>query len=531
MVTIFRNIFDKSPNYITVEQALERIKTGRSKQAVEEIRNQLDKERADKLKMNLPSVCFSGKFTERKDDCLQDHSGYIVLDFDNVSELRDKQTEIISYKFIYACWVSPSGNGLKALVKIADGKKHREHFQSLQDVFPEIDRSGINVSRVCYESFDPDIYINENAEVFSKAKKIEKIVVSETENLDDSENLMWVDLQYPKNTSLYTESDYYASTTKQIFASTISGSTSYDFRYLAPSSTEAVTFNFSPYPNSTSTPIEGWSILNPSTWTDTEFIFETASAVINLYQADTAWNCFAGEEQTASSTINYFSDLASSNLVKTINILAGGEALYCPYTINGWTGNKVNCNTIQDPYSVTTEQEGYCREYLASYEWDNNLFYKKFILVSDTILNEELLSETAPPDWIDMIDSMPEPKGFWQILFWDMFIGDSEQFKNAVADALDDIYNSLESKFPTNYVAYTLEKIEYKINEAEAEVCFDSMNLVFWSANSSTPTGEICLNQGIPDEDKANFDIFLWLAFFPISFAVLRILFSKNDTE
>ena len=89
---------------------------------------------------------------------------------------------------MYACWVSPSGNGLKALVKIADGKKHREHFQSLQEIFPEIDRSGINVSRVCYESFDPDIYVNEKAVVFTKAKKIEKIVVNEIESIDDSEN-------------------------------------------------------------------------------------------------------------------------------------------------------------------------------------------------------------------------------------------------------------------------------------------------------------------------------------------------------
>jgi hypothetical protein len=189
MITIFKNIFSKEPHFITVEKALERIKTGASKQLVMDIRLALDKEKANKLKLNLPSICFSGKFgIDRKDDQLIEHSGFIVLDFDDISELRDKQTEIISNKFVYSCWVSPSGNGLKALVKITDGAKHREHFQSLQDIFPEIDRSGINVSRVCYESFDPDIYINENAEVFAKAKKVEKIVVSETENLDDSEN-------------------------------------------------------------------------------------------------------------------------------------------------------------------------------------------------------------------------------------------------------------------------------------------------------------------------------------------------------
>ena len=185
MITIFKNIFSKEPNYISVEAALKRIQEGKSKSTVSEIRATIDKEKANKIKLNLPSVCFSGKFgADRTDAQLITHSGYIVLDFDNVFELREKQNEIISNPFVYSCWISPSGNGLKALVKIANGQKHREHFQALQEVFPEIDRSGINVSRVCYESYDPEIYINEKAEVFKKIKKTEKVVVYE-KNDDD----------------------------------------------------------------------------------------------------------------------------------------------------------------------------------------------------------------------------------------------------------------------------------------------------------------------------------------------------------
>jgi len=179
MVTIFKNIYDKQPYYITVDAALDRIKSGRSMQQIYEIRKQLSKDRADKLKSNLPAVCFSGKFTERKDECLQEHSGYIVLDFDNVEDVRALQTDVISQKFVYACWVSPRGNGLKALVKIADGKKHREHFAAIQEIFPQVDNSGKNESRVCYESFDPEIYINTNAEAFRKTKKVETVKVAE----------------------------------------------------------------------------------------------------------------------------------------------------------------------------------------------------------------------------------------------------------------------------------------------------------------------------------------------------------------
>jgi hypothetical protein len=185
MITIYKNIYDKTPYYLEVSQALERIKTGKSKHQVDLIRKELDKDRASKLKFNLPSVCFSGKFKERTDSGIEAHSNFIVLDFDNVHDLREKQTEIINQKWVYACWVSPSGNGLKALVRIADGSKHREHFQALQKVFPEIDKSGVNESRVCFESYDPDIYINDKATVFTKFIKIEE--VKQTQRSADNE--------------------------------------------------------------------------------------------------------------------------------------------------------------------------------------------------------------------------------------------------------------------------------------------------------------------------------------------------------
>lgn len=186
MITIFKNIFSKEAYYISAESALSRIETGNSRAIIEEIRNTLDKEKANKLKNNLPSACFSGKFgNERTDESIIEHSGFIVLDFDNVYDIRTKQTDIINHDFVYACWVSPSGKGLKVLIKIASGSKHREHFQALQEVFPEIDRSGINVSRVCYESYDPDIYKNLNATVFKKTKKTEKEIIKKSTTTDD----------------------------------------------------------------------------------------------------------------------------------------------------------------------------------------------------------------------------------------------------------------------------------------------------------------------------------------------------------
>lgn len=193
MVTIFKNIYDKEPHYITINAALARIKDGKSRNRIEEIRRSLDKEKADVLKRQLPSICFSGKFgSDRKDESLIEHSGYIVLDFDNVDDVSEKAANLIEKPFIYAMWLSPRGNGLKVLIKIADSEKHREHFSALQDVFPEVDRSGVNVSRVCYESYDPNIYINPKAATFNKIKTIEKIEVKEAlkENQAIFQNLL-----------------------------------------------------------------------------------------------------------------------------------------------------------------------------------------------------------------------------------------------------------------------------------------------------------------------------------------------------
>jgi len=174
-ITAFQDLFSKTPLTTTVDSCLNRIKTGRSKVKVEEIRATLDKDKASALKKNLPCVCFSGTFDkDRKDSDLIAHSGYIVLDFDDVEETETLKHQLIEYEYVKATWVSPSGNGVKALINIADPTKHREHFQSLQDVFPQVDRSGINVSRVCFESYDPEIFIKEKVKPFTKIKVFEK---------------------------------------------------------------------------------------------------------------------------------------------------------------------------------------------------------------------------------------------------------------------------------------------------------------------------------------------------------------------
>lgn len=173
--TIFKNSFSKDGYVISVDEALNRVRIGKSADAIAALRLQVDKEHQDAMKKNLPSICFSGVFKERKDEKIITHSGFIVLDFDNIFDVAAKKKELSESKYTYACWISPRNNGIKLLIRIADGKKHREHFEALREVYPEVDKSGVNEARICFESYDPDIYINKNSEVFKHVKVYERV--------------------------------------------------------------------------------------------------------------------------------------------------------------------------------------------------------------------------------------------------------------------------------------------------------------------------------------------------------------------
>ena len=174
-ITIFKDIKDTSqPFYRDVDIVLERIREGASKDIVKSIRSEKDKEKRNKLKQSLPAICFSGKFTKRNDASLTEHSGLICLDFDNFpseKEMLEEKENLTKDRYTYSVFVSPSGLGLKALVKIPNElETHKQFFNSLQHHYDSdyFDITCKNVSRVCYESYDPLIFINEQSSIFNQ---------------------------------------------------------------------------------------------------------------------------------------------------------------------------------------------------------------------------------------------------------------------------------------------------------------------------------------------------------------------------
>ncbi len=179
-VTIFKNIREtETPFYRNIDTILLRIKEGKSMDLVKSIRSEKDKSERNELKKLLPAVCFSGEFTKRADKSIVNHSGFICLDFDNyekVKEMQDDKSRLSKDKYVYSVFVSPSGKGLKIIVKIpADIDNHANYFISLEEYFdsPYFDKTSKNIGRVCYESWDKNIYVNKESEVWDKIKERE----------------------------------------------------------------------------------------------------------------------------------------------------------------------------------------------------------------------------------------------------------------------------------------------------------------------------------------------------------------------
>jgi hypothetical protein len=177
-ITIFKNIKETdAPFHRDVEHIIERIKNGTSKDLVKRIRTETRKSERNELKKLLPAICFSGIFTKRNDNSIQHHSGLICLDFDGyekTKELLQDKEKITKSPYTYSVFISPSGMGLKVLVKIPqDVDNHVNYFNSLQKHFnnPKFDVTCKNLSRVCYESYDPLIYVNENSSLWDKIEE------------------------------------------------------------------------------------------------------------------------------------------------------------------------------------------------------------------------------------------------------------------------------------------------------------------------------------------------------------------------
>lgn len=149
------------------------IQSGEIADTILKLRNETDQKKRDNIKKSLPAVTFSGLFSSRKIENLISYSHVICLDIDKLEDVAATKELICKIDFVHSCFISPSGNGLKVLVKTTTPYiEHKELFISLEIYLNknhniEIDKSGKDICRLCFLSHDENIYINENSKTIN----------------------------------------------------------------------------------------------------------------------------------------------------------------------------------------------------------------------------------------------------------------------------------------------------------------------------------------------------------------------------
>ena len=174
---------------VSITSVLHDIKSCKYKHQIDAVRNSGDY-KANKSK--LPAWSLNGVFNGSVcNSGFSESNGLFHFDIDNIDDVVEMKKELItSCPELFAVWISPSGKGLKGLLRVPDDLIHddtefKKAFEQvkcyfLNDFGIRIDESCKDVRRLCFVCYDCNIYINESATAFmfdvSKWQKIEKPV-------------------------------------------------------------------------------------------------------------------------------------------------------------------------------------------------------------------------------------------------------------------------------------------------------------------------------------------------------------------
>jgi hypothetical protein len=182
-VSFYKNIKSVSPKEVDLYRILDIIKDGTYQELIKNVRLYINNdEKRSEEKKKLPLVGFGGTFSTRGNDNLVQHSGLACLDFDHLLDVEATKAEVNRDKYTLSSFVSPSGDGLKVIVKIplvSTDKDYKSFYSELQkhyNQYGETDEATKDISRATFLTFDPDLYLNTDSDLFT-----DRFIVKEIE--------------------------------------------------------------------------------------------------------------------------------------------------------------------------------------------------------------------------------------------------------------------------------------------------------------------------------------------------------------
>jgi len=160
------------------------IKDGKYRTEIEHLRSFIasgDTLKAEQVKKQLPAFTPSATFKGgRKIDFIDQYSGFVHLDFDKLTpeQLNSAFQAITQIPFSFACFRSPSGNGIKVFIQVTTGSEHHSAiYKQAQEYYEKAlgitsDSKCKDITRLCFVSFDPSTFINPSYQVFSFKKTV-----------------------------------------------------------------------------------------------------------------------------------------------------------------------------------------------------------------------------------------------------------------------------------------------------------------------------------------------------------------------
>lgn len=180
------NVHAKSYKSISLFEALNSIRTGNYEKQIGNIRRLLINNNIPSYKAKkkqLPAYIFSGiAFGNRYKFDISGYTSLIVVDIDKSENIELVKSQLKSDCYVISVWLSPSGNGLKALFYVEYNSPIKEEdIWVLHEycVFPQIenylltkysiqvDRTGADITRLCFVSSDSDIHLKREFEPFT----------------------------------------------------------------------------------------------------------------------------------------------------------------------------------------------------------------------------------------------------------------------------------------------------------------------------------------------------------------------------
>ena len=144
------------------------------KRAIEHIRSVAPSDMQKWKARLLPAVAYNGTFRELNSAGLIEYSCVTALDFDHIAtpyDMYSLENRLKITPCVLSVFITPSGNGLKALVwhDNTNPGRHGDLYDQLLDKFYVADRSDVSckdLARRNYLSYDPYIWINPSPEPF-----------------------------------------------------------------------------------------------------------------------------------------------------------------------------------------------------------------------------------------------------------------------------------------------------------------------------------------------------------------------------